>query len=100
MRIADRPDWFDVALTLGLRAGLRQNEATGLTLDRVNFLKRELVVDRQLAARGPELFAPPKRSRSYCTVPLADAVVEALARHVEVHGTGRDGLLLRGEAHR
>jgi hypothetical protein len=27
-------------------------------------------------------------------VPLADRVVDELARHVEVHGTGRDGLLL------
>lgn len=34
---AAAPDRFAVALTLGLGAGLRQSEATGLTVDRVDF---------------------------------------------------------------
>jgi integrase len=42
------PDWFRVAFTLGLGAGLRQSEATGLTVDRIDFLRRTLTVDRQL----------------------------------------------------
>lgn len=88
------PAWFEVAFTLGLGVGLRQSEATGLTLDRVDFLRRQLVIDRQLLTRGPQTFGPPKTARSYRTVPLADAVVEALARHVEQHGTGQEGLVL------
>jgi integrase len=93
---AAAPGWFAVALTLGLGAGLRQSEATGLTLDRVDFLRRELTVDRQLVSpkAGDPTLGPPKSPRSYRTVPLADAVVEALARHVEIHGVGRDGLVL------
>jgi integrase len=89
---------FGVALTLGLGAGLRQSEATGLTLDRVDFLRRQLTVDRQLVTpkAGDPTFGPPKSRNSYRTVPLADSVVGALARHVEVHGIGRDGLLLHG----
>jgi integrase len=88
------PAWFEVALTLGLGAGLRQAEATGLTVDRIDFLRRQLTVDRQLTTLGPDMFGPLKTNRSYRTVPLADAVVEGLARHVEVHGTGREGLVL------
>lgn len=85
-----------MALDLGLDAGLRQSEATGLSVDRSDFLRRELTVDRQLVTRkaGEPTFGPPKSKRSYRRVPLADAVVSALARHVEVHGDGRDGLVL------
>ncbi len=90
------PDRFGVAFTLGLGAGLRLSEATGLTLDRIDFLRRQVTVDRQLVSpkAGDCTFGPLKTSRSYRTVPLADAVVEALARHVEDHGTCSDGLLL------
>lgn len=86
-----------MALILGLGAGLRQSEASGLRVDRVDFLRRTLTVDRQLVtptAAGEPTFGPPKTKRSYRTVPLADAVVAELARQLEVHGTGRDGLLL------
>lgn len=96
---AAAPDWFAVALDLGLGAGLRQSEATGLTLDRVDFLRRQLTVDRQLVSPvvGEPRFGPPKSQRSYRTVPLADAVVEALASHVERFGTGEHGLVLHGQ---
>jgi integrase len=92
------PGWFDVAFTLGLGAGLRQSEATGLTVDRIDWLRRTLTVDRQLVTpkAGDPTFGPPKTARSYRTVPLADAVLEALSRHVQEHGIGRDGLLLHG----
>jgi len=97
------PGWFGVALDLGLGAGLRQGEAAGLTLDRADFLRRQITVDRQLVSPkvGAPAFGPPKSKRSYRTVPLADVVVEALARHVEEYGVSETGLLLHtpdGEA--
>lgn len=90
--------WFAVALDLGLGAGLRQSEAAGLTIDRVDFLRRHLVVDRQLVSHssGAPTFGPPKTQRGYRTVPLADSVVVSFARHIEVHGTGEHGLVLHG----
>lgn len=92
------PDWFGVAMTLGLGAGLRQSEATGLTVDRVDFLRRTLKVDRQLVSHpaGEPSWGPPKSDRSYRAVPLADSVVAALARHVEEHGVGEQGVLVHG----
>jgi integrase len=90
------PPWFRVAITLGAAAGLRQGEAAGLSVDRVDFLGRSLTVDRQLVtpARGDPVFGPPKTARSFRTVPLADIAVEDLARSVERVATGADGLVL------
>ena len=92
------PDSFAVALTLGLGAGLRQSEATGLTVDRIDFLRRTLTIDRQLVTpkAGEPTLGPPKTPRSYRTVPLADAVLEELARHLARFEPGHDGLLLHG----
>jgi integrase len=93
---AAAPPWFRVAFTLGAAAGLRQGEATGLTVDRLNMLGRELTVDRQLVtpAIGEPAFGPPKTSRSRRTIPLADVAVEELAAHLAEHGTGVTGLVL------
>jgi integrase len=95
---AAAPGWFGVALILGASCGLRQGEATGLTVDRVDFLRKELVVNRQLVtpARGVPAFGPLKTATSYRTVPLADVAVDALAAHLRAYGTGDEGLLLYG----
>ncbi len=93
---AAAPPWFRVALTLGAAAGLRQGEATGLTVDRLNLLGRTLTVDRQLAipSSGEAAFVAPKTSRSFRTVPLADIAVDELAVHLHEHGPGVQGLVL------
>jgi integrase len=90
------PGPFRVALTLGLGVGLRQSEATGLTVDRIDFLRRQVTVDRQLVSpkAGPCSLGPPKSPRSYRTVPLADAVLEELAAHLAEYGCGSEGLVL------
>ncbi|MBA2281352.1 MAG: site-specific integrase [Actinomycetota bacterium] len=95
---AAAPAWFRVALTLGAGVGLRQGEACGLTVDRVDWLRREAKVDRQLVtpSKGEATFGPPKSKRSYRTVPLADVVVKSLASHVEQHGEGDHGVILHG----
>lgn len=90
------PPWFEVALTLGAVCGLRQGEAAGLRADRVDFLRRTLTVDAQLVtpSAGEPALGPPKTARSYRSVPLADVALEDLARHLEAHGAGVDGLVL------
>jgi integrase len=94
---AAAPDWFAVALTLGLGAGLRQAEATGLTLDQIDVLRRELTVDRKLISlKAGEMRWGPQVEAVLRTVPLADTVVQALARHVELQGVGDHGLVLHG----
>lgn len=90
------PPSFAVAIVLGARCGLRHGEAAGLTLDRVDFLRRELTVDRQLVTGRsgglPVSFGPLETANCYRTVSLADSTVTALAARLEARGTGVDGL--------
>jgi integrase len=90
------PSWARVAVPLGLGAGLRQSEATGLTVDRVQFLRRTIRVDRQLVTNNsasPEL-GPTKTAKSNRSIPLAVFVADQLSAHIAEHGTGDHGLIL------
>lgn len=82
-------------VTLAAGTGMRQGEAFGLTVDRVKFLQKVIVVDRQLvtvAGKAPE-FGPPKTAASVRTIPLPQVVVDALAAHLAAHPVGADGLI-------
>lgn len=86
------------AIVVGAGLGLRQGECCGLTVDRVDWLRRQVRVDRQMLtpASGPPSFAPPK-SGSYRTIPASDVVLEALTEHVRHVGAGPVGLLFHRE---
>lgn len=91
------PDWLRVAVPLGVGVGLRQGEASGLTVDRVHFLRRTLRVDRQLIDRNvPQpVLNPPKTESSNRTVPLAGFVVDALSAHLAAFPAKPGDLILR-----
>ena len=89
------PGRYQALVALGAGTGLRQGEAFGLTVDRVDFLRRSMTVDRQLvtvAGREPFL-APPKTEASVRMVPLPQVVVDALAAHLRAFPAGPDGLV-------
>lgn len=91
------PERYRALVTLAAGTGLRQGEAFGLTVDRVDFLRRQLRVDRQLillpGAQGPQ-FGPPKTGASYRTIPLPQVVLDALAAHLAAFPvTHADGLV-------
>lgn len=68
---AAMPERFRTLVVFAPGTGLRQGEAFGLTVDRIDFLRRAIVVDRQLvsiAGREPYL-APPKTEASVRVVP-------------------------------
>jgi integrase len=78
------PGRYQALVTLAAGTGLRQGEILGLTTDRIDFLRRQLTVDRQLITmpdRAPYL-APPKTQASVRVVPLPQVVVDALAVHL------------------
>jgi len=83
------------AVTLGAGTGLRRGEAMGLTVDRVDFLRRIVTVDRQLvgASDGRPVFGPPKTPASVRQVPISRTVVDALSAHLAEFGAGPDGLI-------
>ena len=93
---ASLPSWARVAVPLGLGAGLRHGEATGLTVDRVQFLRRSLRVDRQLVTMksAAPVLGPTKTSSSNRTIPLAQFVADAVSTHLIEHGEGQHGLIL------
>jgi integrase len=67
-------------------------EACGLTADRVNFLRREITVNRQLVSIEPT-WGPPKSKKGFRTVPVASEIIAALDAHRAEYGTGPNGLL-------
>jgi len=78
------PERYRALVTLAAGTGLRQGEIFGLTIDRIDFLRRQLTVDRQLITmpdRAPYL-APPKTQASVRVVPLPQVVIDAVAAHL------------------
>lgn len=75
--------------------GLRQGECFGLTVDRVDFLRRQVRVDRQLvsATGGVPVWGPPKSQASFRTVPLPELVTNTLAAHLDQFRNRRHGLV-------
>lgn len=89
------PPELQAAVVLTACTGLRQGELFGLTADRVVWLRRELIVDRQLVTprRGAPALGPCKTARSVRTVPVVDHALKAVAQHVERFGPGPDGIV-------
>jgi integrase len=82
-------------VTLAAGTGMRQGECLGLTVGRIDFLRRSIEVDRQLVTLpgcAPYL-APPKTGASVRTIPLPQAVVDALASHLRDHPATPGGLV-------
>lgn len=89
------PRPLQALVTLAAGTGMRQGEAFGLTVDRVRFLERIAVVDRQLvtvAGQAPTL-GPPKTQASVRSIPLPQVVVDALAAHLAEFPAGADGFV-------
>lgn len=89
------PDALKALVTLAAGSGMRQGECFGLTVDRLDFLRREVFIDRQLVTlpgRTPYLAAP-KTQASVRTIPLPQVVVDALAQHLALFPASADGFV-------
>jgi integrase len=92
------PERYRALVTLAAGTGMRQGECLGLTVDRIDFLRRALTVDRQLVTvpgRDPYL-GPPKTFASVRTIPLPQVVLDALAAHLAAYPA--DGLVFTSSA--
>ncbi|MBA2532979.1 MAG: site-specific integrase, partial [Nocardioidaceae bacterium] len=90
---AAMPDRWQAMIRLMAGTGLRPGEAAGVTIDRIDFLRRKLRVDRQLLLTRPPSFGPPKTESSRRTIPLPQVVVDALAAHVAAYPPGAHSLI-------
>lgn len=90
------PDRYKALVVLGAGTGVRISEALGLTLDRVDFLRRTVTIDRQLSriVDGEPVLGPVKdrlnRSR---VIPLPDVVLDALSEHLMQWPASSNGLI-------
>lgn len=83
-------------VAVGAGLGLRQGEAFGLTISRIDFLRRNVCIDRQLKREQEGCgLGPLKTENSYRPrLPLPDWVAVELSRHIaEYPSDDRDGLL-------
>jgi len=92
---AEIPDGLKAAVALAAGTGMRQGEVFGLTVDRIDFLRREVTVDRQLLTviGAPPRFGPPKTKASVRIIPMPQVVVEALAAHLAAYPSGPEGFV-------
>ena len=88
--VAAVPDRYRALIVFAAGMGLRQGECFGLSVDRVDFLRRQVRVDRQLvdARRGVPEFGPPKSKAGFRTVPMPEVVSSALAAHLARYRPG------------
>jgi integrase len=95
------PERFRVVVLLGAGCGLRIGEALGLRVGEVDLAAGVLRVSAQLQALSgqPLALRPPKSFSSNRTVPLPDAVADAIAEHLRrwppAASDGQDALLVR-----
>lgn len=90
------PERYRAMVILAAGTGMRQGEVFGLTVDRVEFLKRRIVVDRQLVGvdeDGRPIFGPTKTETSNREIPLPQVVADALSEHLRQFPPGEDGLV-------
>ena len=89
------PPRYRALVILAAGTGMRQGEALGLTVDRIDFLRRVVRVDQQLlSVPGRESFlAPPKTAASVRTIPLPQVVIDALAAHLAAYPPSAAGLV-------
>jgi integrase len=95
-RLADAmPERYRALIVFDAGMGLRQGECFGLTIDRVDFLRRQVRVDRQLSSvrDGIPTFGPPKSQAGFRTVPVPAVVADALSAHLARFATGPAGLV-------
>ena len=86
---------YRALVTAGASLGMRQGELLGLTVDRVDFLRRTVRIDRQMVSISKQAprFGPPKTSQSVRTIPAPQVALDALADHLALVGAGQDGLI-------
>jgi integrase len=91
------PDRCRALVVLAAGTGLRQGECSGLSVDRVDFLHRQVRVNRQLlgAKAGVPEFGPPKSKAGFRTVPLPDVVTTVLAEHLARYRRSSSDLIFK-----
>jgi integrase len=93
MAAAVRPRYRAMVI-LAACTGMRWSEIAGLTLDRIDWRARAVLVDRQLKRNATTpIFTPPKSKAGVRTLPLPKLAVTELLLHLSQYPLGPAGLL-------
>ena len=93
---AAMPERYALLVLLGAGAGLRQGEAFGLVVDRVDATVGMIAVDQQVVViDSVPILAAPKTSASVRDVPMPAFVLDAITDHVDRFGLSPDDVLCR-----
>ena len=77
---AEMPDRWRAAVYVMASTGLRLGECLGLTVDRVDFLRRTIRIDRQMVTvKGSTSFGTPKTRAGVRTIPVPETITDMLA---------------------
>jgi integrase len=81
---------------------MRQGECFGLTVDRIDFLRRAVRIDRRLVsvAGRTSYLAAPKTPASVRSIPLPTVVVDLLAAHLAKYPAAENGLVFAADGGR
>jgi len=88
---AAMPARYELAVWLAAGAGLREGEALGLTVPRVEFLARRLVVVEQMQNKA---LAPLNTRASRRVIPVDDLVLNAVTAHMQRWAPGPAQVLI------
>lgn len=96
---AAMPPRYRALVVVGAGTGLRQGELFGLQVRDVDFLRRSMLVDRQVqpAGAGRTEVGPLKNRPSYRTIPLGQVVTDALAAHLAAYRAEGESFVFRDE---
>lgn len=90
------PGRYGLLVLLGGGAGLRQGEAFGLALDRVDQASGMITVNQQvIKVESRPVLAPPKTSASLRDVPMPRFLAKAIVAYVDQFGIGAHDVLCR-----
>ena len=88
---SEMPARYEVAVWLAAGGGLREGEAPGLTVPRVEFLTRRLVIVEQMQNKT---LSPLKTRASRRVIPVDDLVLNAVTAHMQRWQPGLEQLLI------
>lgn len=93
------PGRYRALILFAAATGLRPGEVFGLTVDRVDFLRGTVTVDRQLVrVRGKGVdFGEPKTAASYRTIPVPENVTDLLASHLSQWPAHESGIIFTNQ---
>ncbi len=98
--IAALPERYRATAVVAAGCGLRQGEVFGLRVRDVDFLRRRLHVQQQVKIVSARVELDRPKGGKVRTVPLPDAVGEAIAAHLHGYPAGDDGLVFTSREHK